>query len=850
MEKGPNNGFLGLEFREAAGLSAGDVLKRLGTTPAGLSPGDAARRLTESGPNALATKTVTAFDILFRQFVSPMTGLLFVAAAVSLLLGQTLDGVTVLVILGINAGIGFVQEFRSENALKTLAKHLNPRARVRRDGAIAVVSRSELVPGDVVILEPGDIAPADLRLIAARNLIIDESVLTGESAVVGKSAAAVQAATPSAAAGTVFMMSRVVSGGAEGVVTATARATIMGKAAMLADETVRVSGFEKNIGQLSGFLLKAVMLVLLVVFSANLYLKGADQFVPQLLFAIAMAVSVIPEALPAVTAITLTKGALHLARKHVVVRRLTSIEDLGHIEVLCTDKTGTITRGVMEVQDIDAADRDTCLLYGLLASADEEFSDLKTPKTFGAALMVGAGEDVLKRHREAERSWFMPFDPSRRRTTGIAEAGGLLTLVSMGAPETILDLCTLPAAQRQAIEKAVAERGRRGWRVLAVAAKPVIRKERYDDADESGLRYVGCLAFADPLKTTAKDAIKKARQLSVRVKILTGDGPEVAGAIGYQTGIIEDPDDVVTGTRLDAMTPEEFRDAVDGHDVFARVTPEQKYRIIAELQRDRQVGFLGEGINDAPALKLADVSLVVDHASDVARDSADIILLRKDLHVIIDGIRDGRAIFANIVKYLKYTMVGNMGNFAAIVGISLVIDYLPMLPVQILLTNLLTDLPLAAVADDRVDEQELRTPRKFNIRELAFGTVFLGLVSSLFDFLYFAAFRSNPPAVVQTGWFTFSIITELALIYSLRTRKPFWRAVRPGKLLAALSIVAAAVALVLPLSGLGAGVFRFAALSSSQIGVILVLVLLYFVSTESVKLMYAKIFNIHRTNPI
>jgi Mg2+-importing ATPase len=850
MEKTPETPHFGLEYREAAALSAEETLRRLASSLGGLAPAEARVRLAANGRNAFESRQKTALDIVVRQFKSPMTGLLVVAGAVALALGETLDGITIFVILSINVIIGFLQEYRSEKALAVLSEHLSPRARVRRGGVVMTIDRSEMVPGDVALLAPGDIAPADIRLTVAGNLVVDETVLTGESVNVGKSLPSVKADAPHQAADIVFMMSRIVSGAGEGVVVATAKSTVMGQAASLAEETVHVSAFEKNVAQLSAFLLKTVGLILLVVFAANIALKGVDQLVPQLLFAIAMAVSVIPEALPAITAITLSNGAMRLAKKHVVVKRLTSIEDLGHIEILCTDKTGTITQSVMAVQEVVGEAPEKLLIDGLLASAEDEFSDLKAPKTFGGALMVHAAEPVRKAFHATNRRWFIPFDPARRRTTAVADFGHETRLVTMGAAEAILPLCDMAVEARRHVEERVAAAGRRGWRVLVIGTKAVARREAYADADERGIRYAGFIAFADPLKGTAKKSIADARHLNVRVKILTGDSVEVAGAIGREVGILEDVSHVISGARLAEMSEEEFREAALGYDVFARVAPEQKYRIIQALQQDHQVGFLGEGINDAPALKLADVSLVVQSASDVAREAADIILLRKDLHVIIDGIRDGRAIFTNIVKYIKYTMIGNLGNFAAIAGISLVIDYLPMLPVQLLLVNLLTDLPLAAVASDTVDEEELRQPRHFNIKELAFAALFLGVVSSIFDFLYFASFRSNPSAVVQTGWFVFSILTELALIYSIRTRKPFFLARPPGRWLLGLSVAAAAAALIVPHTEIGVELFHFVPPTGTRLLVIPFLVVLYFLSTESVKLIYGKIFNNHRINPV
>jgi Mg2+-importing ATPase len=835
-------------FAFVSDKGAHDVLRFLASSTEGLTDAEAKRRLERFGKNAIESKRTTSRDIFLRQLRSPLVYLLAFAATISFVLGETIDALAILGILVIDAAIGFAQEYRSEQALLKLSQHLSPRARIRRGGAVSVIDRRDVVPGDILVLEPGDIVSADVRVVEADHLLVDETALTGESIHVPKTAAAMPApaSQPYQATNVVFMMSRIVSGYGEGVVTATRAETVMGAVAALTDETTRVSGFEKNIGSMSAFLLKAVILILGCVVSANVFLKGTSEIVSQLLFAVALAVSVIPEALPAVTAITLSKGALKLAKKHVIVKRLTSIEDLGHIRVLCTDKTGTITEGILAVREVSAVDRKTALWYALAASAEDELSVIKQPKTFGAALMSFADTRVRKDIQGLKRHWFQPFEPALRRTGAVIDKpGGGRVLVSMGAAEEILARTSMTDAHKKEAAARIHEAGEKGWRVLAIAAKDVDARGEYSESDEFGMSYVGYAAFVDPLKASAKKAIHQARELEVEVKILTGDSAEVAGAVGREVGVIDDASRVMTGAQLERMKDEEFHDAVERHVVFARVSPEQKYRIIHALQRNRQVGFLGEGINDAPALKLADVSLVVESASDVAREAADIVLLRKDLHVIIEGIREGRVIFTNIIKYVKYTLTGNMGNFLAVAGISLMVDYLPMLPVQILLTNLLTDLPLLAVADDAVDAQDLRKPKTFDVRDLALATVGLGLVSSAFDFIYFAFFRHSAPAVIQTGWFIFSILTELALIYSIRTRRPFWRAIRPGRWLVGLSGLAALLVVTIPFSAWGQGAFKFANLTGNQLTTIGCLIALYFIATEAVKLFYVKIFH-HR----
>lgn len=842
---------------EAPGrMDLGTLFASFQTTKDGLSDEEARARLERFGPNELAVSGLSAWRVAFRQFHSPMVYLLAAAAALSLAFGEHADGVTIVVILLVNAGIGFWQEYRSEQAVEKLREKLSARARVRRGGDIIAVERRALVPGDVVLLDPGDVVDADLRVFVSNRLTIDESTLTGESIAVEKTSGPDAVNGKDRAANMAHMMTRVAAGYGEGVVVATGPATIIGTIAKLTEETPRVSAFERNLQAFSSFLLKAVAIVLGVVFAVNIFLKGESQLVPQFLFAAALAVSVVPEALPAVSSFTLARGALKLAKRHVVVKRLSAIEDLGHIEVLCTDKTGTLTEGLMSVADVRAADRKAALALALAAASEEELRKTDAaPKTFDAAIVGAAGKDAARTALGWRRAWFAPFDPSRRRASAVFDDGRGSKLVVLGAPEEVLarSVARLHAGGEEPLtpvdvmqeKAAIREEGLAGRRVLALAFKPCAEGAACDEDDERALTYVGTISFVDPLKASAKGAVEEAAALNVRVKILTGDSPEVAGAIGVQTGVIGRTEDVVTGETLDAASAAEFERLIETRHVFARIAPAQKFRIIQGLERHFQVGFLGEGINDAPALKAANVALAVDHASDVARETADIILLRKDLSVIVDGIREGRAIFTNIVKYVKYTLIGNFGNFIAVAVVSLLIDDLPMLPIQILLVNLLTDLPLISVAADSVDADEVRLPKRFNLRELAFIAVFLGMVSSFFDFAYYALNRDQGLEAVRTLWFLFSVCTEIALIYSIRTRFAFWKAVKPPATMLILSAVTVAAALGATYLPFTREIFRFVPPTGPQLWGIVGLALAYFVATETVKLAYVKMSKPH-----
>lgn len=829
-----------------------DLYRILGTSAAGLNSATVAERRLHDGANVLASNETSWLTILARQFFSPLVGLLVAAGSISFFLGETTDGLTVVGILILNGLLGFTQEFRSAKSVKLLEKFLRATATVRRDGKILSVDRSQLVKGDIVLLKAGDAVPADLRLILAESLRIDESTLTGESVEITKTDQPLEQPTGSinAATNVVFSGSWVRHGEGEGIVIAIGDRSVVGGIATLVSTTHHTSTFEKNIQQFSGFLVKVVAISLLIVLAVNLLSKSDSiHFSEQLLFALALAISVIPEALPAVTTITFSRGALQLARQHVVVKRLSAIEDLGHIDVLCTDKTGTLTENRPAVASIMTADK-RVFLDAVLASIPPTVraGGRESGDPFDAALLEYAQHEGLPLP-QGDVLDELPFDAERRRSGTVIREGNHHRFIVRGAPEIVLDLSKhgFEKASKEQILAKIEQLGNAGERTLAVAAAEVSLPLPTDLSSlEANLNFLGIISFDDPIKPSTRKAIIDAEKLGVDVKIVTGDSPAVAGSVARQLDLIRSPHEVLAGNQLDVMSPLEFDHAVRTGRVFARMTPIQKFKLIESLERQHlSVGFLGEGINDAPALKLATVSLVVDAASDVARAAADIVLLDKSLQVIVDGIKQGRVIYGNVLKYLKYTLVGNFGNFFAIAGISLIVDYLPMLPVQILLTNILTDFPLVAVAGDNVDDREILQPQHFRLRELGFLTLTLGMVSSLFDFIFFGIFHGQDPAVIQTLWFTCSILTELALIFSIRTVMPFNRVKLPSTTLVVLTIAAAGFAILAPFSPIGHDVFHFITPTAPQMLIIAGIVSTYFVLTETVKRLYYRQYRVH-----
>jgi len=825
--------------------SVAETLSALTSTAVGLTETEAQGRLQRDGKNDLSAASEGPAGLLVRQFRSPMVLLLVVACAISFALGETVDGITIGVIILINAALGFVQEYRSARALEALRQYVQNHATVRRDGRERVVDHADVTVGDIVVLNPGDVVPADVRLISAGDLVVNESVLTGESFTVQKIVAplATAVSTPERASNLAFMSTTVMSGHAEGVVVATGARTVFGNIAALTAGTVRHSSFDDSMKKFSKFLLWVVGITLAIVFVTRLFIGEGRSVVELLLFSIALAVSVIPEALPTIVTITLSSGALRLAKQKVVVKRLAAIEDLGQINILCTDKTGTLTQNLLSVQEVFAARPASTLAWARIGFSG---GDDAQAQSYIAALSAAtrAGDPTIRGKVVAE----LPFDPERRRSSTVVQLpDGKRWLVMRGAPETVV-------AQSSAVEQptgpvpitaaklelagVVKRFGKTGARTLAVAIKPIGVQPEYHVRDEAGLTVIGIIAFADGLKPTAIDTLAKAKQLNVEVKILTGDDPVVAGTIGHQLGLLPRPQDVLTGDDLENLKGADLERAVREGKVFARVTPSQKYRIIELLQQHASVGFLGEGINDAPALKLANVAMVVQGAADVAKDASDVVLLEKDLHVIIGGIAQGRAIFVNILKYLRCTMIGNFGNFFGIVAISMVVPYLPLLPVQILLTNLLTDFPLVAVATDRVDEEDVQRPAAIHLRELAFIGISLGLVSTLFDILTFVAFRGFGEDQLRTLWVIVSVLTEIVLVLSIRTNRFIFKSTRPSTLLTVLVSFAALAILALPLIPATAKAFHFVVPTIPQVAMIAGFVIAYFVLTELFKVQY------------
>ncbi len=823
--------------------SSADVLKEFKTSKdTGLSEYEARTRLTQYGPNAVRHQTVTWIELFTRQWRSSFIYLLIGASALSLFLGQGIDALLIVLFVLINVSLGFYQEYSSQKTLALLSSYISPKTCVVRSGSRTEVATNAIVPGDVVPFQAGDMISADIRVIEQSDLMMDESSLTGESQPVKKQSLhmSTEAHEIFDASNICFEGTTVLSGSGMGVVFATGSHTAFGAMAHDAINGIRHTSFERELNAFSRFILRLVVITLVALFIVNVWLKGGEASLGELIiFSIALAVSVIPEALPLVVTFCLSKGAHRLARQKVVVKRLSAVEDLGAIDVLCTDKTGTLTENVLTVANTFAyKNGDPLFFCGLAVPRLSEHEGKRDPfdVAIQAALSSEKKMDALQYHERLS----IPFDPVRRRNTVLVMRTRLATLLSRGAFEEIVSLCKgVSKSDRELCEQWIAQEGRQGRRVLAVASKRMTTKFTGSIAHhEHGMQFIGLISLGDPLKKSTKDAVLNARNLGVKVKILTGDSFAVASAVAHAIGLISSEEEIMTGADFDALSESARRQAVEKKSVFVRVTPDHKLRIIQLLQSMHTVGFLGEGINDAPALKIANVALVVHGCSDVAREASDIVLLKKSLSVIVDGISEGRIVFGNTLKYIRATLASNFGNFYAVAVSSLFIPYLPMLPLQILLVNLLSDFPMIAIATDSVDRGEIRRPAGHHVRDILLIATLLGIVSTMFDFIVFAVFRIYEPSILQTNWFMTSILTELAFIFSIRTRSFFLKGGMPSFGLLFFSVLAAALTILLPYTSLGKSVFSFHPPSVAHLTIIFGIVGAYFMVSESVKLMY------------
>jgi Mg2+-importing ATPase len=766
---------------QASSVPVDEVMARLGTSgEQGLSGPDVVRLQAQYGLNAVSSHRARLWPVLWQQLRSPLLGLLMTAAVASYFVGERNDAVIIAVIVAASVGLGFVNEYRAELAAQALHSQLRHEVVVRRDGRPVSVDVTELVPGDVVELRLGSLVPADLRLLEVTGLECEESVLTGESLPVDKSTAPVPAGTPLAELSCCALMGTVVhAGSGRGVVVATGvRTEFGGIAAGLATHQTSTE-FQVGLSRFSLLLVYVAGALTTSIFVINVALHRP--VLDALLFSLAIAVGITPQLLPAVVSTSLAAGSRQMSKRKVLVKRLVCIEDLGDIDVLFTDKTGTLTQGrISYIRAVGAGDShpDEVLRWGLACTENAtQHGEAVGGNPLDQALWDSPAS-VAQRAGLAgfERVGVLPFDHDRRMVSVVVrDEAGRLQLVTKGAPETVLDRCV---SVQDSARVALAAEFDAGNRVVAVARRAVEVARPPTAQDEKDLQLVGLLVFLDPPKHDAAAALGRLADLGIAVKVVTGDNPAVAVKVCRDLGM--PGDGVLTGTDLDALDDQQLAEAIVRTTVFARVSPEHKARVVrAQRRSGGGVAFLGDGVNDALALHAADVGISVDSAIDVAKDAADVILLEKDLGVLADGVAEGRRIFANTMKYVLMGTSSNFGNMFSAAGASLFLSFLPMLPSQILLNNLLYDTSQLAIPTDNVDEEQLRRPSHWDIAFIRRFMLFFGPLSSVFDFATFAimiqVFHSGP-AQFRSGWFVESLATQCLVIFAIRTRRiPFFR---------------------------------------------------------------------------
>lgn len=822
------------------------VLATLGSTASGLSAAQAAAALESVGPNVLASARQTSTArLLARQFLSPIVLILVAATVLAWVLGETVDSIIILVIILISGLLGFFQERGAGRAIAALLTSVAVTARVLRDGKIVDVPISAIVPGDVAQLSAGDLVPGDSIVLTVNGLQVDESALTGETFPAEKTPGTSPVASAlTERANMLFLGTHVASGSGTVLVVGTGQSTEIGRVSVRLATASPKTGFEKGLTSF-GFLLTRIMLVLVVaIFIINLLLGRPA--LDSVLFSLALAVGLTPQLLPTIVSISLAQGARAIAKKRVIVRRLDSIEDFGAMTVLCSDKTGTMTEGTVKLDRALAVD-------GTPSSAVERaaylnaFLQVGLRNSIDDAIVAGIRCDTAAVTKLAE----IPYDFTRRRLSVLAQDGkGAPLLVSKGALDSVLEVCTTAKnsdgstvpidSVRSAVNSLFADLSDGGYRVLGVATRELAGATDAAVTDEAQMTLIGFVTFADPVKPDAAATLRDLASNGISVRMLTGDNHLVATHIAKAVGL--DVATVLVGSDIDGLDDVTLTASVAAVAVFAELNPVQKERIVSALRaRGEVVGYLGDGINDSPALHAADVGISVDSAVPVAKEAAAIVLLDKDLSVLLDGMKQGRRTFANTMKYIFMTTSASFGNVLSMAVASAVLPFLPLLASQILLINLLTDLPATFIATDSVDAVQLTSPQHWNVRLIRNYMLVFGALSSVFDLATFAILEWGFHARVtefRSAWFLGSILTEIAVLFVLRTRRPFFRS-RPSKWIVTASAIVAVVAVALPFSPL-ASALDLDAIPAPLLLIVLVITIVYVVANELVKRLFWK----------
>ena len=821
-------------------VSLEDLLARLRSTPQGVSAGEARRRFDVGTPHSVGDgKWMRIFWLLMAQFKSPIILILVFAASLSLFLGQVADSCIILGIVLVSGLLGFWQEWAAADALKKLLEFVQTKASVLRDGHTVDVPSEQVVPGDIVLLHAGDIIPGDGRVLEQKDLFVAEAALTGEGFPVEKAASVLSADAPlSKRTNCLFLGTSVVSGTARLLVVHTGQDTEFGRISGSLRLRPPETGFEIGIRRFGYLLVEVTLLLVLVIFAINVALHRP--VLESFLFSVAIAVGLTPQLLPAIISVNLAHGARRMAKERVIVRRLASIENLGCMDVLCSDKTGTLTEGKVRLHSaVDTAGKPSGRT-GLYAYLNSSFQTGYSNPIDDAIIAAGCKEASGYRKLDEE-----PYDFVRKRLSVLVTGGGKNLLVTKGALAGVLEVCTAAEAGageeqglesiRPQIQKLFADLSGEGLRTLGVAYRDMGPETAIQKSHESGMTFLGLLVLEDPLRAGIAETLRRLLDLGIATKLITGDNRLVAAHVAAQAGLSASL--VLTGEDMRRMSDEALTRRAAEVAVFAEVEPNQKERIILALKKSgRVVGYIGDGINDASALHAADVGISVADAVDVAKEAADFVLLERDLGVLERGVREGRATFANTMKYVFMATSANFGNMFSMAGASLFLSYLPLLPKQVLLVNLLTDLPEMTIATDSVDPEMVERPRRWDIGFIRRFMVVFGVISAAFDFVTFGVLQlilHAGEAELRTGWFVESVVSSAMIVLVVRTRRPFYRS-RPSRSLFIATLVVVGLTVLLPYTPL-ASPLGLVPLPASFLLALVPIVVLYVAAAEVAK---------------
>jgi Mg2+-importing ATPase len=821
-------------------LPVTSLLERLEAKASGLTSEEARKRLGQYGLNLLRPKKRTdSLTLLLSQFKSPIIIILLFAAVLSFFLGDVTDAVIIVAIVSISGLLGFWQERGATNAVEKLLALVQIKAAVLRDGNEVEIPVEEVVPGDIVILNAGDVIPGDCVILESKDLFVGEASLTGETYPVEKQVEVLPVDVPlGQRTNSLFMGTHVVSGTARAVVVRTGKETEFGKVSERLRLRPPETEFEHGIRRFGYLLLEITVTLVVAVFVINVFF--ARPVLEAFLFSLALAVGLTPQLLPAIISINLAQGAKLMAREKVIVKRLMAIENFGSMNVLCSDKTGTLTEGVVRVNsaiDVDGKESEKVILFAYI-------------NAFYETGFVNPIDEAIRTHRQFDLTGYekldeVPYDFVRKRLSILVSDHDRRLMVTKGALQNIMAVCSTVetsdgtivdmSSMRPKIQGRFEALSAKGFRTLGVAYRPFGSDTVINKDCETGMTFLGFLVLFDPPKRDVADSIGDLKRLGISLKIITGDNRLVAASVSQQVGLAEPK--VLTAADLRHISDEALLKLVNEVDVFAEVEPNQKERIIMALKKTGNVvGYMGDGINDASALHSADVGVSIDNAVDVAKDAADIVLMEKDLSVLKAGVQQGRMTFANTLKYVFMAASANFGNMFSMAGASLFLPFLPLLPKQVLLTNLLTDFPEMTISTDNVDREAVDKPRRWDIKFIRNFMLIFGPVSSVFDYITFGVLLfllHATTAQFRTGWFVESVVSAAAIVLVIRTRRPFFRS-RPGKYLLIATLLIIAATFVLPFTSLGA-VFGFQPLPLWFFLVIVAIVLLYIAGAELTK---------------